>query len=129
MKEVYEREIVNWFEWCEKSQSGYLGYPKHINFEPTGRTNEKRDNTPNTGVPDELVFIDFVMMTMPAVFRKCLKHKFTAKKQEDLEGSKIFMSKSKYYETLNMAFAFVDGSYNTQYPPRRKSVRLEKGMV
>ena len=129
MKEIYSKDIVDWFEWRTKIQSGYLGYPRKINFEPTGRTNDKRDNTPNVGVPDDLVFIDFVMMTMPASYRKCLQHRFTAKQQDDLESSQLYMGKTRYYEELNRAFAYLDGSYNTQYPPRRKSARLNTNMV
>lgn len=124
-----EQDVIAWFEWVEKCESGNLGYRKHSQFEPTSHSNKRTDPTPDHAIPSHLIFIDGVMLDMPRMYRKALKSRFTPW-QCDLErAQQINVSVSKYYALCREAFAYLTGAYGVKDTTRRLKKAVNEAIV
>lgn len=120
MNEI-ERDIIAWFEYNEATQSGYLGYPRGVNYEPGGRTSGKRDRTPNAAIPSELVFIDSVIREMPSRYLDVVWTKLIADVEDNEKANLLHISIAKYYTLCREVMAYLKGAYTTHYSTRRQT--------
>ena len=118
MNEI-ERDVIEWYEYQAKNQSGNLGYPKGVNLEPGIITNPKSDPTPNSTMPSELIFIDSTMMDMPAIYRNIIFIKLMTTMEDHERASHLHVSIAKYYTLCREAMAYLKGAYATRYTGRR----------
>lgn len=116
----FEDDLIEYFVFMEKIQSGHQGYPTNSRFEPTSHTAKKCDPTANEGF-ERVRFIYDVMCVTPKPLRDVLEQKYHAVAKSDHErAEKLSMSVQKYYQTCRVATAFIAGNYANHQSDRRK---------
>lgn len=125
MNKEIERDILSWFEYNEATQSGYLGYPKAVCYEPGSRVSVKRDRTPNSAIPEELIFIDSVLREMEKRYLDVLWVRLICDIEDNNKANLLNCSIAKYYTLCREVMAYLKGAYTTHYSTRRKTKHLQ----
>lgn len=121
IKEI-SSQLIDYFEYCDKMQSGNLGYPKSSSYEPTSFSSKKADPTPNHAIPLGIKDVYNMMMDCPKDHTRVLEKKYNNPRLTDHHRAQMLhCSVQNYYILLGRAQEWVCGYYTRHYSDRKRT--------